>query len=331
MTQREIQELKNSLGPNEVLVLRTCNADMTSSCGFVWPESGYIEAPDWEPTQECKHGLHGLEKGEKHSYYLNTSEESKWLVVRVDRANGFVDLGGKCKFRCGEVVYCGDRYSAAEILKGVYPEAMVHYSTQVSKNYGVSITGNHGTSIAGDGGQANLEWYGISIAGDYGSSVSEYHGISIAGYGGGSTSEHRGISIAGDRGKAKSKGCGISIALDYGVSTTKHRGISIAGKGGKATSGAYGISISNDDGKAWSRCHGISIVGDSGESNSEEWGISIAGYEGKASAGIGGVLVLRDPYTYEPHVAKVDGKTIKANTLYKLKDGEFVEVEDQHA
>ena len=31
------------------LVLRTCAADMTSHSGFVWPEAGPVEAPDWSP------------------------------------------------------------------------------------------------------------------------------------------------------------------------------------------------------------------------------------------------------------------------------------------
>ncbi|WP_445081510.1 DUF7666 domain-containing protein [Martelella alba] len=43
-----------------VLVLRTCNSDMTSRNDFVWPESGLVECPDWEPTEECGNGLHGL-------------------------------------------------------------------------------------------------------------------------------------------------------------------------------------------------------------------------------------------------------------------------------
>ena len=52
------------LKKNEVLILRTCNADMTSYGEFVWPELGYVEAPDWEPTETCGNGLHGFLWGE---------------------------------------------------------------------------------------------------------------------------------------------------------------------------------------------------------------------------------------------------------------------------
>ena len=30
--------------------LRTCNADGTAYRGFVWPEKGLVECPDWKPS-----------------------------------------------------------------------------------------------------------------------------------------------------------------------------------------------------------------------------------------------------------------------------------------
>lgn len=46
------------------LVLRVCNADMTSHGGFRWPADGYVEAYDWKPKAECGNGLHGWLWGE---------------------------------------------------------------------------------------------------------------------------------------------------------------------------------------------------------------------------------------------------------------------------
>lgn len=47
-----------------VLVLRTCAPDLSSyhTPSFIWPKSGFAEAPDWDPNpdEECGHGLHGL-------------------------------------------------------------------------------------------------------------------------------------------------------------------------------------------------------------------------------------------------------------------------------
>ena len=50
--------------PATVLILRTCNKDMTTYGGFKWPTSGEVVAPDWKPNAECGNGLHGLLWGE---------------------------------------------------------------------------------------------------------------------------------------------------------------------------------------------------------------------------------------------------------------------------
>lgn len=50
---------KKQAKPETVLVLRTCNSDMTGYGGFKWPESGPVEAPDWNPVKSCGQGLHG--------------------------------------------------------------------------------------------------------------------------------------------------------------------------------------------------------------------------------------------------------------------------------
>ncbi|WP_374312486.1 hypothetical protein [Dongia sp.] len=81
-----------------VLVVRTCNADFTSWGGFQWPSEGYVEAPDWRPTAECGHGLHGLLEGDGDWGLLDWSLEAKALIVEVDRA-GIVEIGGKVKFK----------------------------------------------------------------------------------------------------------------------------------------------------------------------------------------------------------------------------------------
>ena len=102
-----------------VLILRTCNADMTSYGGFVWPTSGPVEAPDWEPTMVCGHGLHGLLWGEGSERYLSALSDAKWLVFRTaasDVMHGDGELTDKCKARRGVVEYCGDRAGAIGYL-----------------------------------------------------------------------------------------------------------------------------------------------------------------------------------------------------------------------
>ena len=46
------------------LVLRTVNANGTSEGGFVWPETGPVACPDWDPNIAVPNGLHGALWGE---------------------------------------------------------------------------------------------------------------------------------------------------------------------------------------------------------------------------------------------------------------------------
>jgi len=83
--------------PEMVIVLRTCAEDGTSSHGFKWPMSGIVEAPDWKPTPECGHGLHGWLWGCGDWSLKVKGDKIKWLVLEVEKSS-IVDLNGKVKF-----------------------------------------------------------------------------------------------------------------------------------------------------------------------------------------------------------------------------------------
>jgi len=72
------------LKEDEVVVLRTCNSDMTSYGGFFWPESGEVVALDWDPDPVCGKGLHGFLRGEGDGALANWSECAKWIVLAVN-------------------------------------------------------------------------------------------------------------------------------------------------------------------------------------------------------------------------------------------------------
>ena len=176
---------KAAPAPRTVLVLRTCNADMTSAHDgkFRWPESGPVEAPDWLPTKACGNGLHGALKGQGEASLLDWSESAKWLVVRVVE-DSIVDLGGKVKFPRGEVIYCGDRSTAANMIADAYP--------------GEAVIG--ATRVAGDGGTASAGYGGTASAGYGGTASAGYGGTASAGYGGTASAGPRGTASAGDNG-----------------------------------------------------------------------------------------------------------------------------------
>ena len=147
------------------LILRTCNADMTSYGGFRWPTSGQVEAPDWNPAHVCGGGLHGLLWGEGSVQYLNLSDDAKWIVFRAllsDVAHGTGELMDKCKARRGIVELCGSRDEAiAFLIANGASGKMVVFGTATAGYRGTATAGDRGTVTAGMGGVISiLRWNG---------------------------------------------------------------------------------------------------------------------------------------------------------------------------
>jgi hypothetical protein len=280
-------------GMSNVLVLRTCAADLTSYGRFQWPESGPAECPDWDPTPECGHGLHGLLWGEGDGTCLDwSSADAKWLVVSVDESS-IVDLGGKVKFPRGTVVYCGDRVGSTNYIAangGAGRKITGHTAT--AGDWGIATAGNWGTATAGDGGTAT--------AGD--------RGTATAGY--------RGTATAGDRGTATAGNWGTATAGDWGTATAGYRGIATAGDWGTATAGDWGTATAGDRGTA--------TAGDWGTATAGEWGTATAGDRGTATAGDGGSIVIRwwdaERAGYRLRAGLIGEDGLRPNTPYRLND-----------
>src|ERR1035437_2682778 len=149
-----------------ILVLRTCSASMISSNNFKWPGEGAVVCPDWEPTDACGHGLHGLPWGVGDGNLLDWSNGAWWLVVSVSSRNlrmGKGELKDKCKFSRGVVEFCGDRIGAVAYLAAHDPQHVTR------RCVGAVVTaGDSGTATAGNGGTATAGWGGTATAGDRG-------------------------------------------------------------------------------------------------------------------------------------------------------------------
>ena len=95
-----------------------------------------------------------------------------------------------------------------------------------------------------------------------------------------------------------------------------------AGDSGAATAGNWGAATAGNSGAA--------TAGDWGAATTGNKGIAVSN-GGKVRGGLGAVLVIAerdDEGNYlDAKVAHVDGETIKADTWYRLKDGQFVEEE----
>ena len=131
-----------------------------------------------------------------------------------------------------------------------------------------------------------------------------------------------------------------ATAGNYGAATAGYRGAATAGYRGAATAGNYGAATAGDSGAATAGDSGAATAGDSGAATSRgasavgENGIACArGNNVRAKGGLGAVLVLIEEHLSNYEIAhwkavEVDGKTVKANTWYRLKNGELMEAGD---
>ena len=113
------------------------------------------------------------------------------------------------------------------------------------------------------------------------------------------------------------------LHFEYVTSKCKPANSRVAGNNESASAGECGSASAGNSGSAVSR--GISIV----ETN----GVAVArGNNVRVKGGIGSILVIceenKNDYDIKDYkVVVVDGKVIKADTFYKLENGEFVECE----
>ena len=211
------------------LILRTCNANMTSRNGFKWPRSGYVAAPDWNPEPKCGGGLHGFLRGEGGGGLADWSSDAVWLVAEIET---YVDLVDKVKFPAAHVIFAGSRLEAAAIVKARYPDAAVIGANVAVEDRRVAVVGDYGTATAGNWGTATAGDRGTATVGKRGTATAGYDGTATAGYGGTATAGYGGTATAGDRGTASAGDRGTATAGDRGTATAGDDGTATAGNGG---------------------------------------------------------------------------------------------------
>ena len=124
-----------------------------------------------------------------------------------------------------------------------------------------------------------------------------------------------GVATAGDRGAATAGNCGVATAGDRGAATAGYRGVATAGDRGAATAGDRGAATAR--GKASTGSNGLSVA---------------RGKNVQVKGGIGAILVIAEERddTYDIvdwKAVVVDGEVVKADTWYRLENGELVEVD----
>ena len=122
-------------------------------------------------------------------------------------------------------------------------------------------------------------------------------------------------ATAGNYGAATAGNYGAATAGNYGAATAGDRGAATAGDSGAATAGDYGAATAR--GKASTGFNGLSVA---------------RGSNVQVKGGIGAILVIAEERgdTYDIvdwKAVLVDGEVVKADTWYRLENGELVEVD----
>ena len=128
---------------DKVLLVKWVNKDGTSYGGFQWPESGPVEAPDWDPEPKCGGGLHGWPWGIGVGAGKEPDYSGRWLVFAADPEDVVWVDNEKAKCRTAEVVYCGPWWGAYKCIAAGQAAWIQHAASGAA-----SATGQSGAASA---------------------------------------------------------------------------------------------------------------------------------------------------------------------------------------
>ena len=160
----------------------------------------------------------------------------------------------------------------------------------------------------------------------------------------GENKNHVAVS-AGYKGSAAAGNWGSAAAGNWGSAAAGYNGSAAAGENGSAAAGENGSAAAGYKGSAAAGNWGSAAAGENGSAAAGENGSAAAGYKGSAAAGENGIACVRggkvkggmgcllviaeidcDGNTTDKYAAGiVDGKTLKPDTWYISRNGEFVE------
>ena len=305
------------------------NRDMT--CRYKQYEEG--KEYEEEHAEACDCGMHACEYpldcfgyyDPAHSIY-HVVEQSGEISRHYDDskvASTKMKIGARLDIR-GLVSAAIEYTKSRTTTEFTDPERATagNYGAATAGNYGAATAGNRGAATAGNSGAATAGNSGAATAGNYGAATAGDSGAATAGNRGAATAGNRGAATAGDSGAATAGNYGAATAGNYGAATAGNRGAATAGDSGAATAGDRGAATAGDSGAATSR----------GSSASGENGLSVArGNNVCVKGGLGAILVIAEENESDYNIKHwksvvVDGENIKADTWYKLEDGDLVEV-----
>ena len=279
--------------------------------GKEYEETGYIKA--------CEKGFHACPYPlDVFGYYAPA--ESRFCEVEQ---SGKIDDSESDKV-CSSKIRIGAELDIRGLVKAAVSYVKERCTNECNAEPGKPATaGYRGAATAGDRGAAT--------AGDRGAATAGYRGAATAGDRGAATAGDRGAATAGDRGAATAGDRGVATAGDRGAATAGDRGAATAGDRGAATAGDGGVATAGNGGAATAGYRGVATA--RGKASTGSNGLSVArGKNVQVKGGIGAILVIAEERddTYDIvdwKAVVVDGEVVKADTWYRLENGELVEVD----
>ena len=250
---------------------------------------------------------------------IDDSESDKVCSSKI-RIGAELDIRGLVK---AAVSYVKERCTNECNAEPGKPATAGDSGAATAGNSGAATAGNYGAATAGNYGAATAGNYGAATAGNYGAATAGYRGAATAGNSGAATAGYRGAATAGDSGAATAGYRGAATAGNSGAATAGNYGAATAGNYGAATAGNYGAATAGNYGAATAR----------GKASTGSNGLSVArGKNVQVKGGIGAILVIAEERgdTYDIvdwKAVLVDGEVVKADTWYRLENGELVEVD----
>jgi hypothetical protein len=209
-----------------VLCLKSLPPTLVARGGFVWPESGRVAAPDWDPTQKFGNGLHAFKWGVGEARLAHLEGYARWLVLSV-REKDIVELDLEVKFPECEVLFCGKREIAVYIIQ--------HYAPTGTAVMFANITvGDGEIAIGGD--------YAFLKGGDFSTVTGGYCATVIGGYGATVTGGGRANVTGGDHATVTG-GNNATVTGGYGATVTGGDFATVTGGIGARVSGGYGAVL----------------------------------------------------------------------------------------
>ncbi|WP_212005777.1 hypothetical protein [Chitinophaga sp. HK235] len=329
------------LPDGKVLILRSCNSDMSAYGGFKWPVSGPVEAPTewnsewgpkpydiklgWSKDASCGAGLHGWLWAHGDFGLKSRDPKAKWLVVEVSE-DDISDLGGKVKFGSGVVLLTGSFREAYDLVIKWYWLRKAAQKDTTGNSADASTTGESAhASTTGESAHASTtgESAHASTTGNYAhaSTTGNYADASTTGYSAhaSTTGESAHASTTGESAHASTTG-------NYADASTTGNSADASTTGESAHASTTGESAhASTTGES---AHASTTGNYADASTTGESAHAVAlGYRCKARCGENGALILSYwDGNRRRHVIGYAGENgIKANTWYQLNSSNELE------